>query len=293
MPYTPAQKKAYKKALQTPVKAVAFDVDGTLTNFCRFTIPNTLVETLNEIPLHIPLAICTGRPVDFIKGKIDQICGNFTEQRERWYVIAENGGAGYVYNSKTGKYDEFFKAAWPEEIISRVNLCMLLKDGLGRKAPMIHKRDFSVVITFQKWFYYTFYSIPKLIQSRSAQMVSRVRIFLSKTPLHTSTETLADHFKVLDSGLGSLILPMANGKGAALKHWAKHLGISLDELVCIGDRPDPGGNDEDMMTGETGHAFTAGHLTENIHPLPVFTEDGKRLIGPAATEAIVERLKFA
>ena len=116
-----AQEKAYHSALKRRYKAVAFDIDGTLTELSRWTIPETLCTMLNALPPDVPLAFCTGRPMDYIRTKLTHICASAADPeaaRKRWYVLAENGGVGYAYKPRKKNYDRFLEILWPNSTAS-------------------------------------------------------------------------------------------------------------------------------------------------------------------------------
>ena len=262
-------------------KAVAFDVDGTLTEFCKFQIPKYLQETLNDLPKDLPLALCTGRPLTFIHRKLDAICdhaGDPQAERQRWFVMAENGGAGYFY--KNGDYLPFFQRTWPD-CISQDALEALIKDAFGWHVTVLI-REHTLILIYPKWMYL----FPRMVRLESARTAKKLRRHMVKWGFDKD-------FSIVDSGLGALVAPMDVSKGQAITSWAKHLGIQPEEILCIGDRPDPGGNDEDFLNGHnSATAFTVGLRTKNTWPLPVLDFKKRLLKGPRATNHLLKDLFF-
>ena len=116
----PPKKKATRRALQKRYKAVAFIIDGTLTALGRWIIPHSLRQTLLSSQKH-PLAFCTGRSFDHIKGKLAHITEKAKDEeaeRKRWSVLAENGEP--ATNAILEKDHElFYEVSWPKHRITR------------------------------------------------------------------------------------------------------------------------------------------------------------------------------
>jgi len=278
---TKEQEKAYESAMKRDYKAAAFDVDGTLTEFGKFTIPDYVLETLEKVPLDVPLALCTGRPIDFIHGKMDKICNatrNPEEQRRRWWILAENGGAGYYYEPQSEGYVKFFEAPWPSEEIKMEVLEAHLKDKLGWKIQTI-LRDHTVLVLYSKWMYL----FPRVIKSTSLRNSRKIERLLKKRGL--------DHLlSVQNSGLGTLIIPKTSGKGQAIQKMARKLGIPMKSILCLGDNPQRGGNDEDFLSGDYGTPFSVGPILKKTYPLPVLNEAHVHMSGPKGVVYLLKKL---
>jgi HAD superfamily hydrolase (TIGR01484 family) len=275
------QERAYKKAMARTYKAAAFDVDGTLTEFAKFTIPDDLLATMEKIPLDIPLVLCTGRPIDFLSGKMEMICNstrNPEEQRRRWWIIAENGGAGYTYNAKIEEYEMFFEVKWPSEVIEMEVLAAHLKDKLGWNIKIL-QRAYTLVVIYPKWMYL----FPRFVKARSLMVSKKITTLLKKRGLGKA-------FTAQNSGLGTLIVPKASGKGNAIKRFAKELGIPMKQVLCVGDSPQAGGNDEDFLAGHFGTPFTVGPVLKKTYPLPVLNDQHIHLSGPKGTKYLLDQI---
>lgn len=265
-------------------KAVAFDVDGTLTKLSRFHIPWSLLETMVQIPKHIPLAICSGREFKHIRSKVTHICSASPfsdEERKRWYIFSENGSIGHKYNKKNGEYDQLYEMSWPSRIISQDAMEAFIKDRFGWHA-IVRFHEHNMVVYFQRWFYL----FPRLVRKMSAQSAKKIQKLINEMG-H------AEYFTVLDSGIGNIVQPVNSGKGKAMKHWADHLGISVRDILVIGDQAGPGKNDEEFLSGEFGTSFTVGQKTKNTWPLPVLDDKGRKLWGPEGTEYLLGQVKWA
>lgn len=277
-----AQEAALKKALQHPFKAVAFDVDGTLTHFARFVIPTFMAEALVKIPEGIPRAICTGRDLRFIHTQLLHICShslNPDEELKRWWIFAENGGVGYRWNSHKKDFEQCFEVPWPEHP-SKDTLEAFGKDKLGGSGVFL-LREHTVIIRHPDWIY-LFPTLTRFMSKRSHKKLDKI----------LEQNSWADTFMVQDSGIGNVILPRISGKGNAMQRWAKAIEIPVKDILVIGDQPRPGENDEDFLCGDNGTSFTVGGLTKNTVPLPVLNERSRRLKGPEGTAELLGQVKW-
>lgn len=262
------------------IKAIAFDVDGTLTHRGRFTIPEHLLKTLTSIPKQVPLALCTGRPLDYLGDVIDTICDasdNPKAERKRWHLLCENGAAGFYYNEAKDQYESFFENPWPSEVIMQ----SVLKDKLKKAFPWVKTiiRDHTFVIVFGRWGY----RVPRILKWVSARSQKKIIQLFKELGLN-------EHFVVKDSSLANLILPKGTNKGDAVQRWSRYLGLSSEEILCVGDKPGPGGNDEELLDGKCGLPFTVGEETKEKYPFAVLDEKGKKLHGPDGTDFLLKKV---
>ena len=267
------QEKAYKQAMKRKYKAVAFDVDGTLTHFGRFIIPPSLGRVIDE--LEIPVVICTGRRLDYLIGELEHII-----HKPKRFAFCENGCTGYKYDFENEKFIRIYEIPWPSKRITPNALEAFLKDKFGWHMH-ISVRPHSVVAFYPSWFYI----FPKLVRKVSRSAAKKIRALLKEMQDD-------DILMVKDSGIGNIIMPIESGKGPAMQALAKHLKIDPKEILVIGDQANPGENDEDFLDGKNGTAFTVGRQTENVYPLPVLDTRHRKITGPAGTELLLKQLFF-
>lgn len=280
--HSTAQKEAHEKALKHPFKAVAFDVDGTLTHFARFMIPSFMAEALVKIPPNIPRAICTGRDLEFIHTQLKHICGHSPDaqaEQERWTIFSENGSEGYRWNSRKKDYESWFEVPWPKEP-TMDTVEAFGKDKLGSQGVFLI-REHTVVVRHPDWVYLS----PKVTRYMSKRSHGKLETLFHKNGW-------SDEFSIQDSGIGNVILPKESGKGNAMQRWAKILKLSVKDLLVVGDQPEEGGNDEDFISGRNGIGFSVGGSTPYIYPLSVLSEAGTRLLGPEGTTALLGQVRW-
>ncbi|MFA6023795.1 MAG: HAD family hydrolase [Candidatus Gracilibacteria bacterium] len=273
--------KSLAAALKHSYKAAAFDVDGTLTPFARWIVPDSLKEALRSIPINIPLAICSGRSFDYARTKLEHILdGQFLDeaQKRRWFLICENGGVLYRYNARKKDYEMVFEVPWPDQELTQETMEAFIRDKFGWHVQFV-LRPHSLVVRFHDWLYV----FPRLVSIVSHRTGNQIRTLFKKMG-HDK------HFMVEDSGIGNLIIPAASGKGKAIEKWAKHLGIAVQDILVVGDQAQPGGNDEELLSGNYGVPFSVGKLTKSNHPFPVLDPKGRHLKGPEGTEYLLRKV---
>jgi len=282
MHFNPAQLTALDHAFHHPFKAVAFDVDGTLTHFARFLIPVFMAEALVQIPENIPRAICTGRDLKFIHTQLEHICSHSPDpqkEQSRWTIFSENGGQGYRWNARKKDYESWFEVPWPAEP-KMDTLEAFGKDKLGSQGIFL-LREHTMVIRHPDWVYLS----PKFTRFMSRRSHRKMETLFAKNSWNKD-------LMIQDSGIGNVILPKASGKGHAMLRWAKELGVPVHDILVIGDQPEVGGNDEDFLSGHHGTAFSVGGLTHNVYPLPVLSHRGTPMKGPEATSSLLRRVEW-
>ncbi len=263
--------------MKTP-KAIAFDVDGTLTEFGAWSIPLELRKTLANLPIEIELALCSGRPLFRQKERLQEILDaspNPEAQRHRWTLITDNGCTANRWNESIQDWSPLFELKWPEEKISKATLTQKIRRHLFNLMD-VQERQFVVALLFPKWCY----RWPKMVQMMSTPLHRRLKKLLTRLKL-------SHDFSAESSGLGSLIFPIEAGKGKAIKRWTQHLQISKEDTVCVGDRPDIDGNDREFLSGQFGHAFTVGHT--GLHAQAVLDAQNRPMKGPTATRHLLDQ----
>ena len=257
-------------------KLICFDVDGTLMETCRFELESAMIQSLLQVPSQVQLSICSGRPLEYTLQKLEplfQAAQDPEKERSRWFIVTDTGSAAYRYDAETKTYQVIFEIPWPEAEMPQEKLAEILKRELGFFARIVI-RTFTMVVVYPRWLYF----FPRLLLPIS-------KFFHKKTKQSLAKHHLLGTFHVKDSGLGNLINPVQSGKGQAVQILAKHLNIKSEETLCIGDRPDPGGNDEDFLDGTFGIPYTVGYSGKQARP--VLNEQGITLKGPEGVRELL------
>ncbi|MFH1720500.1 MAG: HAD hydrolase family protein [Patescibacteria group bacterium] len=247
-------------------KAVLFDIDGTLTNLGERGIPADLEAKLNElIDRGIPVAVCSGRHhPDSIVNRLGNI------QPEKWILIAENGSVGYHF--KEGEWKEFYRVPWPKNSIPKDELAEILQSKMAfskffnNPSTLIMRPGEALEV-----------SLAELERLCDLYQLEIEKIFKERG------ET---GLNINNSKIGIIINPSGGDKDCGIIEYAKYLGIENDkEILCIGDQPSEGDNDQYFLNGKHGTPYSVGEEAGNAST--VEDENGNTLYGPAGTLRIL------
>jgi len=286
------QKEAYQKALEQKYTGCIFDIDGTLTVRGDEFIPAYLQPKLAELSMSVPMAVCTARRLQHAHEKLAPLFLHAVDPiqcQANWMLVCENGAVGYVFEKTTRKYVECFRANYPYSEELRTTLFHHLNKKLEDKLAMSFMNVVSMVFR-PPWEGLT----PDEMGKRSRE----IALIIQRELLPYDPKGL---LMVGDSGIGVNIFPRNSNKERGIIEFAKSIvknrGFKISpeakEIVAIGDKPEPLGNDEKFLDGEYGTPFTVGNThPENFLPLPVFNADGGILQGPEATLFLLEQLRF-
>jgi len=70
------------QAMKRQYISAMFDIDGTLTEMGSQEIPLPLAQKLADLSLKMPLAFATGRNLNHLEGKLDQIISRSKTQKD-------------------------------------------------------------------------------------------------------------------------------------------------------------------------------------------------------------------
>lgn len=251
------------------IKAIAVDVDGTLTNDDKEIAPRTREVLIDAQRAGIRVIIASGRPSQGVKRLAEQL-----ELAQHGGLIASYNG-GHVKDVKTGEI--LYEHALPKDII---------------KPLLDHVRQFDVIPWFTRDGYlYVEHAFVDDIYIRGKAcniikhecevcdlLVCEVRSLenLADIPqcklLTAGTDTyMAEHWKelaapfegVLDSTFTSdffyEFMPKGVNKGSALANVLPTLGIDASETVTFGDAQ----NDVEMLRW-AGTGVAMGNATDEV-----------------------------
>ncbi|QTB91197.1 Cof-type HAD-IIB family hydrolase [Bifidobacterium saguini] len=234
------------------IKAVFFDIDGTLTSFATHKVPDSTVKAIHQLQSKgIKVLICTGRapsqmnvvldtmPVSFdgIVAFNGQYCfddsGFFASQSIEpadiqvildWLdkhpdVVANFGEQDYVYFNQT---NEALRATWAQ---------------LGKTAPTRYFDDpHQRALTHE-----TFQISPFIGPDEEADLVG----------LCGNVRGVRWHPDFTD------LIPADGGKPRGIQRFMQHYGIAREQTMAFGD----GGNDTDMLA-YAGIGVAMGNATD-------------------------------
>lgn len=238
--------------INADIKAVFFDIDGTLTSFVTHKVPDSTVEAIRRLRDEgIKVLICTGRAPSQMRVVLDtmpvtfdgivafngQYCfddaGYFESQALDkddirvildWLdrhpdVVCDFGEKDYVYFNQS---NESLRATWAK---------------LGKTAPVLHFENPHLRALAHETFQISPFVDPEL----EAELVG----------LCNNVRGVRWHPDFTD------LIPANGGKPRGIQRFMTHYGITREQTMAFGD----GGNDTDMLA-YAGIGVAMGNATE-------------------------------
>lgn len=243
------------------IKAIFFDIDGTLVSFNTHKIPQSTIDSLKQLKTKgIKLFIATGRPPYDLKMLIEK---NHLGDIFDGYITF-NGQ--YCYEQSGNLIHEEY--LHPEDLKQLTNYiegkdiacgCMeidylyfnlfndsvkKLNETLGDTAPKRAIDDMNRVFTHKT------YQITIFLSEENEQIIAPI---LPHCRLVRWCPLFAD------------IIPQNGGKGNSIKKILAHYNIAIDETMAFGD----GGNDKEMLE-TVGHGIAMGNANDELKSIADF-----------------------
>ena len=268
------------------------DVDGTLTDQKKETIPDYLGRFLADFSETTPLAICTGRRLDLLTSKMDPVwkhAKDLNRCKKNWMFFCENGAIGYEYDAELNDYRDFYSVNFPFSEEKRVQLFERLKSAMEGKISQAYMNNVTLVFA------------PVSRGSGDLELTAKESHELAEiaSPIIQEFDSKGA-ITIGDSGMAINIVPRDGDKDRAVYQYGQYLqrkfrfnmSENFKEIVCVGDQPQPGCNDEKFLSGKYGTPFTVGEVYPENESLNVVTDnDGNILKGPRGTLYLLQNLK--
>lgn len=233
------------------IKALFFDVDGTLVSFNTHTIPTSTVDALKEAKKRgVKLFIATGRPI--------QLLNNIPEVEHLMdgYILAT--GALCTYEDKVVREDLIPKA----EVEALIDFCKqrsLPAVVVGREDIQLVNRNEQFEDIFHNLLNVTYNKFDVPMDEVINQGVLQITPFITEAeediikPQLKSCATARWHPAFCDINNSSA--DKANG----IRAIAQQLGIDISETMAFGD----GGNDISMLKA-AGISVAMGNALDKV-----------------------------
>lgn len=278
-------KKSLDRAFRTIYRAVAFDIDGTLTNHGKVNIRPEMITIISDLikkGVHIILVTGRGRTSTFevanqIRKGIDLSSWYFRRLR----CVTHNGLLVMSTPSSDPKNFlgeiQFIAKPIPNinnlyEDISKIGSLMQIgKEFKVTKEPSSEPHSIRIVF-------------PNSVSVDNIEShISKILPKYSRNDIKL-TQTHGTY------GVKRSIDISTTTKKRALKEVAIQLGIKIDQILRIGDQGKIGGNDYDLLNNYCG--FSVDEISSNPDTChPVFENDfSKRLTGAEATERLLSQV---
>jgi len=235
------------------VKALFFDIDGTLVSFNTHEIPTSTIDALQRVHANgVKIIISTGRPLAIINNlsSISNIIDGY---------ITTNGAYCFV-----GDTTVYLNGIDKRDVLKMKEL----SDDEGFACMFVTKDNFTVYNSNQliRDIYWRLLGLKDLHENVAIDDILQQDI-LQLTPIITKDreETLMPSLSGCISGRWCDefcdITAKGTDKGRGIHVMADYLGIRLDETMAFGD----GGNDLSMLK-TAGIGVAMGNANESIKP---------------------------
>ncbi len=273
-------------------RAAIFDFDGTVTEKGVYSPSQEMADALVDLAHQMPIAFCTGRQLEsFLHRGLGVLMEEIVpEKRESFlknlFLMAENGSVGYYYDEQTANFKEFYKVEWPEAFVPRVKLMKMVDEAVKEHGEVYYNAHKVIIVVRTNLHNYDERNVEDVYAL--SDKIYEVLVDL----MQEFDKDFERHVHVGNSGIGCLICPAKGDKDRGVREFAdflrKNRGMEFDEeareILVIGDRPQPSGNDYYLLKGDVGSPFTVGCLVDGAEfPKPVLDSSGKRLQNAVGT----------
>lgn len=234
------------------IKAIFFDIDGTLVSFNTHQIPSSTLEAVHRVrEMGVKVFIATGRPYPLIDN---------LGELEYDGIVSSNGAAGVLRDGTTifregidhsvihriienqrlhpmpivfATNEEVFCVDWFEQGDNAQNVWNLLNNPMPPVRPIEDALTMDIVQV-----------IPFFTADEAPRFLSEVLLGCSAFRWHP---LFADCIRE------------GNDKGTAIDHICRHYGLDVSETMAFGD----GGNDLEMLV-RAGIGVAMGNANDDV-----------------------------
>lgn len=229
------------------IKALFFDIDGTLVSFKTHTIPSSTVDAINQVKEKgIKVFISTGRPKAIINN-----LGSLTFDG----FITMNGAYCFVGD------DVIYKSSIPEEDVTT-----LVRYVKKKSLTSIFVREKKMFIVNPNWMsdeFSTTLNVPPITPIELDEIEGTEIFQISPFITPAQENKLMPQLPHCESGRWhpsfTDIVAKGNGKARGIDEIIKHFGFSIEETMSFGD----GGNDISMLK-HAGIGVAMGNAAEDV-----------------------------
>jgi Cof subfamily protein (haloacid dehalogenase superfamily) len=224
-------------------KAIALDIDGTLTNTKKEVTPRTKKAVNQAMEAEKVVIVASGRPTAGIRG----ISEALKLEEKGGYILAFNGAR--IMNCKTGEV--IYQNVLPRDMIP-----VLYKEALEHNVSIITYEGDDVICGCNHDKYVDIEAKINNIKVNDVDNFDQYVTFdVNKCLMTGEPEKLATLEKEMQEKYGDRLsiyrsepfflefMPLNVDKANSLSHLLKHLGLKREELIAIGD----GFNDLSMI----------------------------------------------
>lgn len=279
-------------------KAAIFDFDGTVTEKGVYGPSQKMADALVVLAKKMPIAFCTGRQLEsFEKRGLSELMKEISPKErhlflENLFIFAENGAVGFYFDTTKDDFAEFYRVDWPNQFFDREALKPLLTEAIKEYGEIYANAHRIVIVMRTKLHDQEDRNIDEVYKLSEKIFDITVKVLKKIDPNYEK------FLHVGNSGIGVIVGPANGDKDMGIKKFAEYLqqnrninfSANLEEILVVGDSPQPGGNDFHFLKGAYGTPFTVGYWDESSNfPKPVFNGD-ERLFHETGTLKLINSL---
>lgn len=231
------------------IKAVFFDIDGTLVSFKTHVVPASTLQALDQLRQKgVKVFIATGRQLQFINN-LGSLTFDGYITLNGGYCVAKDGRV--IYRHRIPEEDIASLIRYQEEVESFP--CALVEED----GTYLNYKDKSVVELFDLL---NFPDPPlRPLQENNGKEVYQLIAFFTDEQEERIMSALPHCEATRWNPLFSDVVPRGSNKGIGIDRIIEYYGISLDETMAFGD----GGNDVAMLH-HAGIGVAMGDAEEEV-----------------------------
>ena len=235
------------------IKALFFDIDGTLVSFATHRIPASTVDALT-------LAKAKGVKIFIATGRAYQLITNLGDIKELIDGYITTNGA---YNFMQDGFEQLFPIAHADVELA---LCFLRSYGyscmvVGRDDLAFFNRNRAIEQKFEKMLDLHFTWSDKPVGEIARQGVFQLTPIVNEEEERRMMSQLHDSISSRWCPYFADITARGVDKGNGMKAICEHIGLGLGETMAFGD----GGNDLSMLR-TAGIGVAMGNANESLKP---------------------------
>ncbi len=269
------------QAYQNIYRAVAFDVDGTLTPPGDIHVSKRMAEIVAGLLLRgVPLLFISGRGRRSVRAAVDDI------------LRLANLHPSYLRLLRCVTHNGLFYLSTPNEFPARP---LSQERCIAEPLANVEKLQSELSIQFREQGLVSHISTEPTgpdvyairVVTAAGANISQVRAIIDEAAL--ASELTDYHVCVGAYGQEISVDVSTTNKGIALLEFSRDIGTNIHQILCIGDRGDEQGNDFDLLRGNNG--FSVGTLSseeDGCHP--IISDSGEVQQGEQATRLLLSRV---
>jgi hydroxymethylpyrimidine pyrophosphatase-like HAD family hydrolase/pyrimidine operon attenuation protein/uracil phosphoribosyltransferase len=284
--------RAIKIAYNTVYKAVAFDIDGTITSPSLTDIDHLMAWEIGKLLRRgVPVVLITGRGRTLAREGVRQIInatGLDIRYASRLSCITHNGllwlkapanNPEAILQEEIPLAPEFYELP---EVRKQLTQDAVIKQGLANETIKISSEPTEHPLAIRITMNADDQSTVSHVSKKLEELIESISIS-RREPIYLTSGIFGNH-------ISYDITP--TNKVKAVEFFSKATGIRLGEILRVGDQGEKGGNDFEFLN--SSRAFSVDRFGSQLDKcFPVIGDSSNvQLKGVSATQALLKRVKI-